>query len=80
MKELEFTQDELLALSSVIESITTLSQEGQTGGIYADSAYITPFECRCCAKILKKINEHLFDNPTIYKKAYRKLMKNSINK
>lgn len=80
MKEFEFTQDELLALSSVIEDITTLSKEGETGGMYAGSAYITPDECRCCANALKKINEYLFDNPTIYKKAYRILKKNSINK
>lgn len=80
MKEFEFTQDELLALSSVIEDITTLSEEGETGGMYAGSAYITPYECRCCANILKKINEYLYDNPTIYKKAYRKLKKNSHNK
>ena len=80
MKEFEFTHDELLALSSVIEDITTLSTEGETGGMYVGSAYITPHECYCCANILKKINEYLFDNPTIYKKAYRKLNKNSKTK
>lgn len=80
MKKLEFTMDELLALSSIIEDITTLGKEGETGGMYAGNAYMTPSTCYNCAKALKKINEHLFDNPTIYKKAYTILNKNSKNK
>lgn len=80
MKEFEFTIDELLALTSLIEDITTLSKEGETGGMYAGSAYITPETCHNCASALKKMNEYLFDNPTIYKSAYRILKKNSHNK
>lgn len=80
MKEFEFTLEELLALSSVIEDITTSSKEGVTGGMYTGSVYITPDTCRNCANALKKINEYLFDNPTYYKDAYKILKKNGVNK
>ncbi len=80
MKKLEFTQDELLALSSFIQDIATQGEEDTTGGMYSGNTYITPYTCRNCANALKKINEYMFLNPTIYKKAYRILKKNSINK
>lgn len=80
MKKLEFTQDELLALSALIEDIATQGEEGKTGGMYAGSAYLTPYTCRYCANALKKINEYLFLKPTAYKKAYMILKKNGVNK
>lgn len=80
MKNLEFTQEELLAVSSVIQDIATQGEEGTTGGMYAGSAYITPYTCHICANVLEKINKYLFDKPTIYKEAYDILKKNSINK
>ena len=80
MKKLELTHDELVTVSVLIEDIVRLGKEGSTGGMYAGSAYITPYTCRCCAKVIKKINEYVYDNPTLYKEAYDILMKNSINK
>lgn len=80
MKKLEFTQDELLALTSLIQDIATQGKEGITGGMYSVETYITPYQCRYCANALKKINEYLFLKPIIYKKAYMILKKNSVNK
>lgn len=80
MKKLEFTQDELLALTALMQDIATQGKEGITGGMYTGETYITPYQCHNCASALKKMNEYLFDNPTTYKTAYRILKKNSINK
>lgn len=80
MKELEFTIEELVSVSTLIEDIVRLGEDGATGGMYAGSAYITPGTCYDCANVIKKINEYAYDNPTIYKEAYDRLMKNRINK
>ena len=80
MKELEFTREELVMVSLLIEDIARYGEDGSSGGMYAGNIFITPYTCHCCAKVIKKINEHFFDNPTHYKEAYTKLKKNSRNK
>lgn len=75
MKETRFTNDELMELCSVLEDITIGSEEAGTGGMYTGSVYIPPNTCYNMANILKKLNEYLFDNPTIYKTAYRRYRK-----
>lgn len=75
MEELEFTNEELIEISMVIEDITTGSKDGETGGMYTGQVYITPETCYNMANILKKINEYLYDKPTIYKTAYRRYRK-----
>lgn len=72
MAQVEFTLDELISISMVIEDITCESEEGATGGMYTGRTYITPETCYHMANILKKINEKLYDKPTIYQKAYVK--------
>lgn len=75
MKKINFTEVELLNISTFIEDVVSWGEDGATGGMYAGNAYITPSTCYNVAKVLKKINEHCFDSPTIYKSAYDKLMK-----
>lgn len=75
MKQTRFTTDELADLSSVLEDITIGSQEAGTGGMYTGSVYLTPETCYNMANILKKLNEYLYDEPTIYKTAYRRYKK-----
>lgn len=75
MKEARFTNDELMELSSVLEDITIGSEEAGTGGMYTGIVYITPGQCYHMANILKKLNEYLYDKPTIYKTAYRRYRK-----
>lgn len=72
MKQTRFTDDELMELSSVLEDITIGSEEAGTGGMYTGIVYITPEQCYHMANILKKLNEYLFDKPTIYKTAYKR--------
>lgn len=72
MAQVEFSVDELIELSTVIEDITCGSEEGSTGGMYTGIVYITPEQCYHMANILKKINESLYDKPTIYKTAYKR--------
>ena len=72
MKEARFTNDELMELSSVLEDITIGSEEAGTGGMYTGIVYITPEQCYHMANILKKLNEYLYDEPTIYKTAYKR--------
>lgn len=80
MKKLNLTEEELLNISSFIQDVATWGEDGATGGMYAGNAYITPETCYNVAKVLKKINEHCFMKPTIYKSAYKKLMKFAENK
>lgn len=80
MKKLNLTEVELLNISTFIEDVASWGEDGATGGMYAGNAYITPSVCYNVAKVLKKINEHCFENPTCYKDAYNKLMKFSVNK
>lgn len=80
MKNLEFTQEELVIVSALIEDIGRLGEDGATGGMYTGNIYMTPTTCRCCAKVIEKINEYLYDNPTTYKEAYDRLKENSVNK
>ncbi|WP_405366733.1 hypothetical protein [Ruminobacter sp.] len=80
MKELKLTEQELLNISVFIEDVASWGEDGATGGMYAGNAYISPSVCYNVAKVLKKINEHYFDNPTVYKRAYNKLMKFAENK
>lgn len=75
MKQVEFTKDELVLLSTVLEDITEESQQGHTGGMYTGKTYLTPYTCYNMANILDKINKYLYDNPTIYKEAYNKYRK-----
>lgn len=75
MKELNLTEQELLNISVFIEDFASWGEDGETGGMYAGNTYITPSVCYNMAIVLKKINEHFFDNPTIYKRAYDKLMR-----
>lgn len=75
MKQARFTDDELIELTSVLEDITIGSEEAGTGGMYTGAVYLTPSTCYNMANILKKLNEYLFDNPTIYKTAYRRYRK-----
>ena len=72
MKQVEFTREELVLLSMVLEDITDESHEGSTGGMYTGNTYLTPYTCYNMANILKKINEHVYFKPTIYKEAYNK--------
>lgn len=72
MKQARFTNDELMELSSVLEDITIGSEEAGTGGMYTGIVYITPEQCYHMANILKKLNEYLYDEPTIYKTAYKR--------
>lgn len=72
MAQVEFTVEELIEISMVIEDITCGSEEGSTGGMYTGIVYITPEQCYHMANILKKINESLYDKPTIYKTAYKR--------
>lgn len=72
MKQTRFTDEELMELSSVLEDITIGSEEAGTGGMYTGIVYITPEQCYHMANILKKLNEYLYDKPTIYKTAYRR--------
>lgn len=80
MKKLNLTEVELLNISAFIQDVVIQGEEGATGGMYAGNAYITPSVCYNVAKVLKKINEYCFYSPTIYKDAYDKLMKFSVNK
>lgn len=75
MKQARFTRDELVMLSIVLEDITEGSREGNTGGMYTGIVYLTPETCYNMANILKKLNEYLYDKPTIYQKAYVKYRK-----
>lgn len=75
MKKLNLTEVELLNISTFIEDVVSWGEDGATGGMYAGNAYITPSTCYHLAIVLKKINEHCFDRPSIYKSAYEKLMK-----
>lgn len=75
MKQARFTEDELIDLSSVLEDITIGSEGAGTGGMYTGSVYLTPEQCYNMANILKKLNEYLYDKPTIYKTAYRRYRK-----
>ena len=75
MKEERFTNDELIELSCVLEDITIGCEEARTGGMYTGSVYLTPYTCYNMANILKKLNEYLYDKPTIYKTAYRRYRK-----
>lgn len=72
MKQARFTNDELMELSSVLEDITIGSEEAGTGGMYTGIVYITPEQCYHMANILKKLNEYLYEKPTIYKRAYNR--------
>lgn len=72
MKQARFTDDELMELSSVLEDITIGSEEAGTGGMFTGIVYITPEQCYHMANILKKLNEYLYDEPTIYKTAYKR--------
>ena len=72
MAQLELTNEELVQISMVIEDITSGSEEGATGGMYTGIVYITPEQCYHMANILKKLNEYLYDEPTIYKTAYKR--------
>lgn len=80
MKKLNLTEVELLNISSFIEDVVSRGEDGETGGMYAGNVYITPSVCYNVAIVLKKINEHCFDSPSIYKSAYDKLMKFAVNK
>lgn len=80
MKKLNLTEVELLNISEFIEDVVSWGEDGATGGMYAGNAYITPSVCYNVAKALKKINEYCYDNPSIYKSAYDKLKKFSVNK
>lgn len=80
MKKLNLTEVELLNISTFIEDVVSWGEDGATGGMYAGNAYISPSVCYNVAKALKKINEHCFDSPSIYKRAYDKLMKFAENK
>lgn len=80
MAQVEFTRNELTFLSIVLEDITAESREGNTGGMYTGNAYLTPETCSKMADILKKINESLYDNPTIYIEAYMKYREYQVNK
>lgn len=80
MKKLNFTDEELINISTFIEDVVSWGEEGATGGMYAGNSYITPDTCYNVAIALKKINEHFYDNPSIYKSAYDKLMKFAVNK
>lgn len=80
MRELEFTRDELVLMTSLIEDVVIFGEDVSTGGMHTGNIYITPYTCHCCANAIKKINEYLYENPTLYKKAYNKLKKNSQNK
>lgn len=80
MKKLNLTEEELINISVFIEDVVSWGEDGATGGMYAGNAYITPSVCYNVAKVLKKINEHCYDKPTIYKRAYDKLMKFAVNK
>ena len=75
MKQVEFTRDELALLSTLLEDLTLESFAGKTGGMYTGITYVTPFTCYTMANILEKINEYLYDKPTIYKAAYKKYRK-----
>lgn len=75
MAQVEFSVNELIAISSVIEDITRGSEAGNTGGMYTGVVYITPNQCYQMANILKKINESLYVKPTLYKTAYRRYRK-----
>ena len=75
MKEARFTNDELIELSSVLEDITIGCEGASTGGMYTGSVYLTPETCYNMANILKKLNEYLYEEPTIYKTAYRRYRK-----
>ena len=80
MKELKLTEQELLNISVFIEDVASWGEDGATGGMYAGNAYITPSTCYNVAIALKKINEYCYINPTVYKRAYNKLMKFAKNK
>lgn len=72
MAQVEFSVEELIEISMVIEDITQESEEGVTGGMYTGKTYLSPEQCYHMANILKKINESMYDKPTIYQKAYVK--------
>lgn len=80
MKKLNFTDEELINISTFIEDVVSWGEDGATGGMYAGNSYITPSTCYSMAIVLKKINEHFYNNPSIYKSAYDKLMKFAVNK
>lgn len=80
MKKLKLTEVELINISTFIEDVVSWAEDGATGGMYAGNAYITPSTCYNVAIVLKKINEHCYDNPSIYKSAYDKLMKFAVDK
>lgn len=75
MAQVKFSEQELIEISMVIEDITCGSEKGRTGGMYTGSVYLTPETCYHMANILKKINESLYDKPTIYKTAFRRYRK-----
>lgn len=80
MKKLNLTGAELINISCFIEDIAERGTEGTTGGMYSGNVYITPSTCYNVAIAIKKINEFFYDNPTLYKEAYDKLMKFAKNK
>lgn len=80
MKKLNLTEQELLNICSFIEDVTLWGEDGDNGGMYAGNTYITPSTCYNVAIALKKINEHCFDRPSIYKRAFDKLMRCAENK
>lgn len=79
-KTFNLTHEELINISNLIEDCTSCSTEGRTGGMYIDGTYVTPGTCFMLKGVLKKINEYLYENPTIYKEAYRKLKEYSKSK
>lgn len=80
MKQLKLKEEELQHISVFIQDVASWGEDGATGGMYAGNSYITPATCYNVAIALKKIEEHLYNKPTIYKRAYDKLMKFSVSK
>ena len=80
MKKVELTREELLNISSVLEDITIGCEDVAGGGMHTGTVYLTPNTCYQMANVLKKINESLYDKPTIYKVAYRRYRRNQNSK
>lgn len=80
MANLELTDKELRVIEMVIDDLGGYSEAGSSGGLYTHEIYLTPETCYHLGNALKKLNEYFFDNPQLYKKAFRKYQKGSKSK